>query len=264
MRDLRPLVPVNEEGLDEIARSLLEEIPSPPGSISGNSNFSLENLIDSYRITGVQYKNGIYAFDLYKELLPSRTQNQHAEHRKQVMANNTNEPYTPTFPELNAFLTTLFQNKDNTQYKDQIEQVRQFIKDSALKNWLMTLTRVQYNPQNKKDIVTHNYKQQDQYTIELDSFIGTDGFILNPDTTNVLIPVQALLDTRQSLQEINQVYRWLTDVDAYMWRLNSTPNKSTEAVAGLNANSYGAGLDCNGDPGGSSSSLGVHVAKIRT
>src|SRR3989344_8760161 len=126
---------------------------------SGNLtvDFSLEDLTGSYRITEIQYRNGIYTVNLFKELLPCQTQDQHAEHRKQVIADNTNEPYSLDYPLFNSTATSLFQNKDNSQYKDKIEEVRQFLKQQMLDKWLMTLTRIQYNPENQKDKVIHNY-----------------------------------------------------------------------------------------------------------
>ena len=250
--------------LDELKRKKPEEAGAVE-TVSGNLTleFSLEDLTDSYRAAGIPYRNGIHTFDLYKELLPSKTQDEHAEHRKQSVENNTSEFYTPSYPELNALISALERNKDNPQYQEQIEQARQFLKQQMLNNCLITLTRIRCNPQNKKDKVIHNYKQQDQYTIELDSFIGPDGHILNPSTENALTPLQALLDTKQSLQEINSIYKWLTDVDAYIWRLNSQVNNPKDAVAGFDANSNRANLDCSRDPVFSDTSLGVRVAKLK-
>lgn len=236
----------------------------PRGSAGITPDFSLEELTDLYRINGVQYRDGIYTLDLSKELLPSKTQDQHAEHRNQVIANNTSEFYTSDYAEFNAYITTLFQNKDNPQYKEQIEQARLFIKNQATNNWLMTLTRIQYNPKKKKDVIKHNYKQADQYSIELDSFIGSDGYITNQNITNVQEPLQALLDTRQSIQEIYQTYKWLADADAYIWRENSTPSKPVERVARFIAGSVWTGFDCSGNPGGSSSAFGVRVVRLKT
>ncbi|HLC56786.1 MAG TPA: hypothetical protein VJJ23_06115, partial [Candidatus Nanoarchaeia archaeon] len=176
---------------------------------------------------------------------------------------NTNEPYSLDYPLFNSTATSLFQNKDNSQYKDKIEEVRQFLNQQMLNKWVMTLTKIQYNPENQKDKVIHNYNQQDSYKIELDSFMGPDGYITNQNVTNIIIPLQALLNTKQSLQEINSIYKWLTDVNAYIFRLNSEASRTTESVAGINAGSDGVGFDCDGRIDDSYASLGVSVTRSK-
>lgn len=227
------------------------------------TTFSLEAHTGFWRINGIRYKNSIYTIDLSTSLLPNKTQEEHAEHRKQVI-NNANEFYTPDYPLLHSTLATLGQNKDNSQHKDQIEQLRQFIKDWTSKYWFMTLTRIQYNSDNKRDKVIHNYKQPDQHEIELDSFIGPDGHILSKHTINIQEPLSALLDAKQTTQEINQIYKWLTGVDTYIWRIKSTPKKTTERVARFDASFNGAYLDCDWLPQDSIASFGVRAQKIST
>ena len=252
---------------EDIIREYFEiqenEKPGETGSGNLTVDFSLEDLTGSYRITGIQYRNGIYTVNLFKELLPCQTQDQHAEHRKQVIADNTNEPYSLDYPLFNSTATSLFQNKDNSQYKDKIEEVRQFLKQQMLNKWLMTLTRIQYNPKNQEDKVIHNYNQQDSYKIELDSFIGPDGYITDQNVTNVIIPLQALLDTKQSLQEINSIYKWLTDRNGYIYRLNSEASRTTETVAGIYAVSDRVRFNCNRHIDNLYASLGVSVARLK-
>ncbi|MBS3134520.1 hypothetical protein J4214_04790, partial [Candidatus Woesearchaeota archaeon] len=81
--------------------------------------------------------------------------------------------------------------------------------------------------------------------------------------TNIIIPLQALLNTKQSLQEINSIYKWLTDVNAYIFRLNSEASRTTESVAGINAGSDGVGFDCDGRIDDSYASLGVSVTRSK-
>jgi len=247
---------MHELNFDNVA---IPETKQAPPSQTTSAEFSLEDLTDCWRIN---YRNGIYLVDLAKALQPSKTQDEHAEHKKQIIANNSNEFYLPDYPLFHSMITALSQNKDNPQYKTKIEEARQFLKDSALKHWLMMLTRIQYNPGNKKDMVFHNYKQQDQYAIEIDSFIGPTGFITHQDTSNAEEPIRALLDTKQSMQEINQIYKWLTDVDAYISRANFEVNNTIEHVAGFYASSSWANLNCNRNPSYSSEGLGVRAQKI--
>ena len=269
---MKPIIITGKRTSEDIIREYFEreylkiqenEKPGETGSGNLTVDFSLEDLTDSYRITGIQYRNGIYTVNLFKELLPCQTQDQHAEHRKQVIADNTNEPYSLDYPLFNSTATSLFQNKDNSQYKDKIEEVRQFLKQQMLDKWLITLTRIQYNPEDQKDKVIHNYNQQDSYKIELDSFIGPDGYITDQNVTNVIIPLQALLDTKQSLQEINSIYKWLTDRNGYIYRLNSEASKTTETVAGIYADSDRAWFNCNRHIDNLYASLGVSVARLK-
>jgi len=109
--------------------------------IQSSKDFSLEDKTDFWEINGVDCKDGIYKVDFSKQLLPSKTQDEHAERRKAAM----DEFYTPTYPEFHAIISALEKNKDNMQYQSQIEQLRQFIKKSALEKWLMMLTRIKYN-----------------------------------------------------------------------------------------------------------------------
>ncbi|MBI2106212.1 hypothetical protein HYT56_05260 [Candidatus Woesearchaeota archaeon] len=117
----------------------------------------------------------------------------------------------------------------------------------------MTLTRIRYNPKGD-DIVIHNYKQQNQYEIPV-NFLGPNEVILSAD--NAQKPMQTLLDTKQSLQEINDAYKWLTGVNAYILRLSSRPKKQDEKIARFYAYSNEAIFDCGRNPLDSNPALGV-------
>ena len=230
----------------------IEDIPSIPG------DFSLEDLTDSWRFSNISYRNNICTVDLFKELLPKRTQDQHSE--AAVEAERNNEFHFPSYPLQHSIFSALEQNKDNPKFKERIGEAREFIKNSALKSWLMTSTRIIYNPKNQKDIVIHNYKQPDQYSLELDSFIGPDCYITGKEAVNVESPLRALLDTNQSVQEINSVYKWLTDVNAYLFRVNSERQEKDECVARFYADSDGD-LNCFGDSRDSDPAFGVKFAR---
>src|SRR3989344_2040816 len=215
-------------------------------------DFSLEDKTDFYEIKGVHYNNGICRVNLSKTLLPSRTQEEHAEHR---MNAKPNEFYLADMSLYHSLFTELFNNKDNS-YKSQIEDARRFIKKSMLEHWLTTLTRVQYNP-NGNDMIIHNYGQKDRREDNLNTFIGPNGEITK--ISNAEKPLQLLLNTNQHASEINSVYNWLADFNAYLWRLNSTPSKTDERVAGLYADAGGAYLTCTGNPSGLRGGFGVEI-----
>jgi len=216
------------------------------------TGFSLEDKTDFYEIKGVHYNNGICRVNLSKTLLPSRTQEEHAEHR---MNAKPSEFYLADMSLYHSLFTELFKNKDNS-HKSQIENARQFIKKSMLEHWLTTLTRVHYNP-NGNDMIIHNYGQKDRRKDNLNTFICPNGEITK--ISNAEKPLQLLLNTNQNASEINSVYNWLADVNAYLYRLNSTPSKTDERVAGLCADSGRVYLDCLRGPSNLDGGFGVEI-----
>jgi len=215
-------------------------------------DFSLEDMSTFYEIKGVHYNNGICRVNLSKTLLPSRTQEEHAEHR---MNAKPNEFYLADMSLYHSLFTELFNNKDNS-YKPQIEDARQFIKKSMLEHWLTTLTRVQYNP-NGNDLIIHDYNQKDRREDNLNTFIGPNGEITK--ISNAEKPLQLLLNTDQNVNEINSVYNWITDFNAYLWRLSSRPEKTDERVARLVASSDLVYLLCNWGPSDLVGGFGVEI-----
>ena len=127
-------------------------------NIIGNPNrnrspdFSLEDKTYFYEINGIPHRNKICCIDLSKTLLPSKTQDEHAEHRLNA---KSGEFCLGDMSLYHALFTALYNNRDSQSFKDQIEEARQFIKESMLEHWLMTLTRIKYNPDGN-DLVIHN------------------------------------------------------------------------------------------------------------
>ena len=216
-------------------------------------DFSLEAKAGFYSINGIPYGDETYRIDLSKTLLPRRNQDEHAEHRLNA---KQGEFCLGDMSLYHALFTALYNNRDSQSFKDQIEEARQFIKESMLEHWLMTLTRIKYNPDGN-DLVIHNYHQKDEWKDSINTFVGPGGYLNDVSTTNVERPLQALLDTQQNASEINSVYNWLTGGNAYIWRVNSRPEKTNEKVARLYAGSGRAVLNCIGTPSGSDEGLGA-------
>lgn len=219
------------------------------------ADFTLEILTDSYRITGVNYRNNIHSVNFTKELLDNgakKTQDKWVEYSLEP----ENRFIVGDMSLYHSIFTTLYKNKDNTMYKDQIEEVRKFLDKILKQHWIMTLTRIQYQPSGK-DKVIHNFKMPDQYEI-FEDITAPDEWVKN--STNNL-PYKALLGT-SNLTEINNVYNWLTGVDPYLYRLNNKPQNIDARVARFNADSDRVLLDCFRDPQLSYSSLGVAPQKI--
>ena len=216
--------------------------------------FSLEDLTDFWQVNGVSYRDGIYQVDLAKTLLDkgnTKIQDRWVEYSKKAISNN--EFYVGDFPLYHSLFSILFKNKENPNYKTKIEEAKKFISDNMFKYWLMTLTRIEYKPSGK-DKVIHNYGMQDQYGIQED-IVGKDDYITQINPQNEL---KAILGS-DNINEINQVYNWITGKNAYLWRINKKPEKYIERVAWFGASSGRAGLDCYRDPDDSNKVLGVRA-----
>ena len=216
--------------------------------------FSLEDLTDFWQVNGVSYRDGIYQVDLAKTLLDkgnTKIQDRWVEYSKKAISNN--EFYVGDFPLYHSLFSILFKNKENPNYKTKIEEAKKFISDNMFKYWLMTLTRIEYKPSGK-DKVIHNYGMQDQYGIQED-IVGKDDYISKINPQNEL---KAILGS-DNINEINQVYNWITGKNAYLWRINKKPEKYIERVAWFGASSGRAGLDCYRDPDDSNRVLGVRA-----
>ena len=195
------------------------------------------------------YRGEQYTADLMKTLLEDgrvHTQDEWAARYERVRGSD--EFYTPDYP---AFYGIVKSAKIAG-----LEDVRTFLKDTSRAKWLMTLTRIAYQP-SSHDTVIHNYGTQDRYQTSVD-FITLNEFIIN---TNKPWSYQGLLETRDNVQEINEVFNWLNGTNTYAWKLNSKPDKVIERVARFGAGSDWAGLYCDGNPTGSDSSLGVRLRK---
>ncbi len=250
--EIRPLIPVpklSDERMLELYKKLMEEKPKKT-----TKDFSLEDKTDHLLMNGLSYRNGIYPVDISKTLLPSGTQEEHAQRRKGALTNNSF--YTPDYPLFHSIINTLYQNREGF-FKNEIEQARIFLSNLIEGEGLMTLTRVRYAP-NGQDLVIHNYRQDDQYETPSD-FVGPGGNITT--TNNAQAPLQALLSTKQSPQEIAQVYNWFRDKPSYLWRLNNRPKRVGERVAGFFAGSGWSSFGCDRDLGDSDSSFGVRRAR---
>ena len=239
----------NEKQAKPVAKKTQATVNTPV-----SAEFSLEDLTDFWQVNGVNYRDGIYQIDLAKTLLDNgnnRTQNEWVEYSKKAIARN--EFYVGDFPLYHSLFSVLFRNKENTKYKDRINDVKELISKNMFNYWLMTLTRIEYKP-SWKDKVIHNYGMQDQYGIQED-IVGKDDYITQINPQNEL---KAILGS-DNINEINQVYNWITGKNAYLWRINKKPEKYIERVAWFGASSGRAGLDCYRDPDDSNKVLGVRA-----
>jgi len=234
------------EGFLERSRNNVQESEKP--EIPEDS--SLEDSVDFWRVNNVNYRNGIYTVDLAKTLLDNgntKKQNEWAEYS--VNAKKNNGFYTGDFPLYHALFTELYKLRENPGMRDIAEEARSFLQEMFEQHWLMTLTRIKYK-KNGKDVVAHNFNTSREYQIE-ENIIGPDEWV--KDTSNKDVYRAILGD--DDINRINEVYKWITGKNAYLWRVNS--KSDTERVARFYAVSLRADLDCCGVPSFSDSSLGV-------
>jgi hypothetical protein len=221
--------------------------------------FSLEDLTDCWRVNNVNYRNGIYTIDLAKKLLDNgaeKTQDQWIEYSKQAILKN--EFYLESFPLYHALFSSLFFNKENAQFKDKIEEARNFVSEMCIKYWLTTLTRIRHKAIGKDNVI-HNYGMQDQHIID-ENIIGDDEFVKNASDINVY---KAILGNDDIIL-INNIYNWISGKDAYLYRLNNKPKKDHERVARFDTADDRFWLCCYGDPAYSDRGFGVRAKIMST
>ena len=239
----------------------LADVQSPPQNPpQGDSPAGIQVFNDYWSITGVQYKGDFYVIDLSKSLLENgavKTQDEWADLYSSAKSNNGF--HTPDYPLFYGILRTLYAERNNSKYAAEIAKTQKFLKDTSRARWLMNLSRIKYQPKGKgDDIIMHNYGTPDEYQRACD-FIGNDEWV--KDTTTPIV-YSNLLVSSDSPQQINNVFQWLNDTDAYLCRVNSRSKKKVdERVVWFYADSGRAVLNCYWDPSYSNSSLGVRVAR---
>jgi len=231
---------------------------SKPKSIGKtNTNFSLEDLKDFYRINGINYREGTYTVDLLKNLLDNgnrKTQDGWVEYSQKAQQNN--EFYVGDLPLYFAIKHSLYQNR-NGKYQDKIENVRKFIKQQMFSSSLITLTRINYNKLGK-DKAIHNYKTSDQYELFGD-IAGLEGEIINSET-NTKSALGSIIGNND-INEVNKVYKWLTEHNACLHTIDS--KQDDECIVGFTANSMNAFFLCYGILCYKDRSLGIRATKIK-
>jgi len=222
------------------------------------TDFSLEDKTDHYTMTGVLYQGSLCRVDLAKALLDngaSRTQDQWVQYSQEVERNDAFR--VGDFPLYHALFTTLYRNRDTPQYQEAIEQARTFIDKQMKAKWLTTLTRIGYQPSGQ-DTIIHNYNMPNQSTLQAD-VTGPDGLVSTLQGETALF--KDLLGT-EDMQEIQNVYHWLTNVPLYLWRVNAKPPQIDERVARFDADAGRTNLNCNRYPQYSNATLGVRIFSI--
>ena len=253
----------------ELEKRLAQQItpPVPDANDNGNSGTAppavtpptilrpAQTNLQFWTIPNVNYRGSSLNVDILKTLFDNgaaKTQDEWAGYSENARTNGGF--YTPDYPLFYNTLERAFDLKDESLHKAQVEEMRTVLKGFSRAKWLMTLTRVKYSPKGKDKIV-HNFGLKDQYTIP-ENFVGADGELPAGSPTKVY---QSLLGTKSPIDKIKNVFSWLNETPVYIWRLNDKPETIDERVARFGADSGWADLGCDGNPSGSSASLGVRV-----
>ncbi|MDD5649478.1 MAG: hypothetical protein PHF86_03545 [Candidatus Nanoarchaeia archaeon] len=211
-----------------------------------NSKNIITDHPDFWTIHNINYNNQLYSTHLLKTLLDngnSKTQEDWSIYTK------NNQFGVADLPFYFALFNTLYQNKNNPL----AEPIKQFINKQMLEKWLMTLTRIEYNS-NGSDKIIYNYNLTNQSEKQL-NIVEPDNFILQLNEPNTL---EALVGCN-NIQNINDVFKWITGKNTYLWRVNNKPSKKNIRVVGFGAGSGRAYLGCDGDPRDASGALGVYT-----
>jgi len=246
------LVPYKQNPEEErkILEELLKETPDDPDSVE----FRAEKISGGYRISGVQQGKNTSIYDLSTKLLPSETQEQHAKHT----ANAKSDQYTAaSAPLYHTIFKTLYKNKDG-QYKEVIEEIRVFLKEVFDKYWVNTLSKVIYNPVGRRDRVLHNVGQKDEYPVDED-IIGPQEYI-SKNPARASNACKAVLED-SNLQEINDIYKWITGKDTFLWRFTKKPENKEERVVALGVDDDVFSINTDGGINDDRPVLGVRRAK---
>ena len=229
-----------------------KQAPQTPGNVPVITSHGAH-----WHIDDMLYRGENYTADLRKCLLgdgAEHTQDVWAARYERVIDNN--DFYTPDFPALYGIVKALYTARDDAKQSSQIAKARKFLKNISRTRYLMTLTRVAYQPTDK-DIIIHNYGTRARYENKVDFITPSERI----KETSKPASYQALLDTQDSVQEINSVFNWLNGNNAYSWKVNPRPSDVDERVARFGAGSDRSVLSCNWNPTSSDSSLGVRIHK---
>lgn len=223
---LEDLARANEKRLEDLARGNAEGSKTV---LPGTAGFTIQELTDFYRIDGIRYcgnNNGLHSnflYDLCKAPLAPKTQQEHIEHA----SNATPDEFRAcNAPLVYAICKALYENKDGL-YHACIENARQRL-DSIFQTSVSTLSSVVYNgtlaPDANsaimEDLVTHYHEKSPQRSVS--KLCGPNGPITDPKT-DAYQYVWSLLDTADTMKEVNDVFKWITGKDVYAFRYNDRP-----------------------------------------
>ena len=238
----------SEHAEDYVPNLLSDEAVKYANSLDSETiEHTIKSLQDCWQFDGVLYRGQVGIAELSKELLlngKSRTQDSWVDHYKQ--AKPKGEFHIGDMPLHHAIFTALLNQKD----KPESTEAREFIRAQMRSKWLMTSTRIVYQPKGK-DKVIHGFGTSEEYLLEED-IVNPNRLLGSADSK----ALEAILGSGD-LAKVKEVYNYINRTNAYIWGVNSKPDSVIEMVAGFNANSGRANLNCDGSPANANPALGV-------
>lgn len=202
------------------AQPVIPAVPQPVvvpvSSPVPSSGFSIESIMDRYRVHGISYNGKISTVDISKALLDngaSHVQSDWVEITKQE------EWKLPSGPLYFAVLAALYDNKN----ADNVGEVKEMLAKDFKNYFMMTSTRVRYS-NNDLDTVVHDFRYATERAEEM-NIVGSDGYVSG--TSGFGVEMRALVGI-DDCQKIEQVGRWITGKKPYLYRLNSKPKEDVE------------------------------------
>ncbi len=222
-------------GQDRIIDEVVKGKETPESAVRPNLSITSEG--DVWRISGVEYREGVYTVDLVKSLLDGpATQDEWAKYSDRRIGIGTY--HVADMPLYYSLFIALYRQRD----KPEAEEARKFIEKQMSDNWLMTLTRIKYHPEGKDKII-HNYGTNRRYELRQD-ITGKNKEIGN-QTFGVL---KAILGTNfQNAKEIKEVYNWICGRDVeFLKVMNRISFRMDDRVVGFSNNTPGwpCYIDC--------------------
>ena len=197
------------------------------------SVFSIENLNDRYRISGVSYEGRASVVDISKVFLDKGIANKQIEW---IDMTREEEWKLASGPLYRAVCAALYDNRNHTneQQRFLVNKVKQMFEKDFKESSMMTSTRIFYNPEGV-DTVVHNFGYENEREVS-GNIVGENGLI-NEDC-GFGSAIDALLGT-SDCEEVKAVYSWISGKNSYFWRLNNKPKKEAVCVLVLgNSNDW--------------------------
>lgn len=202
-------------------------------SVVDSSAYIIERLADDsgWRTQNVVMHDGrLVSCDFSSKLLCPMTQDELANYT--VEARKKNGYGGCSLPDFYDLLRSDFLNKDGV-YKAIIDEKRFFLRDALRYHWVNTLSRACYKA---KDIgcVVHGYGLPECKTVNA-NIAGNSEWIRNVKDPRIY---KALFGTDNNT-EINEVFKWVTGCDSFLWRLNEVEvTEDIERVVALGIDYY--------------------------
>ncbi|GEM_PF-6658778 len=219
--------------------------------------FGIEEIAKGFHLDGVLYRGKLKSFDFMSEPLPECTSSEHVRLAKKA---GVHDYRAASAPHVYSICAALSKNKAG-KYKALVEKARKSLCDilGSDANFILALSQVVYSPKGL-DTAVHDVGLETSWRKKA-HLVGSDGHITAAETS-AREYVQALLDTNDSVKEVNAVFKWITARDSYAYRLNEPQDSEETRVVGLGVGSnFWFILDANDIVDDDGPALGVRRAK---